>query len=602
MKMKKLVGGIVVVFVLAMALCISGIAGSGNYISKDASVYAATTTDTRTGVYKAKYAVNGKTTTEWCYLKKGKVQYSYTGFASNSSGWWYVEKGKVTFKKNDVIKGTVKNQSGWWFVKESKVQFVDSVEKNSLGWWKITDGKVDFTYTGVAKNSSGWWYIKNGKVDFNYTGLAANENGTWYIEKGKVDFDTNSWPKKEVVKGKVNGKDGWWYVKNGKVDLGYTGAADNSNGTWYVEKGRVTFSTTGVVKSGNNWIYVKNSKFLKETNSVEKNNLGWWKITDGFVDFDYTGIAKNQYGYWYCENGKVCFGREAFVDGEVNGKYDAWYVKGGKVQTDFTGTIITNDYKVTVKKGEVVAAVLLKQNVQTANEVIVEYDGNYKINRYSNSNGSWKVLETVLYTSKGYNPEYNAFRYDSNGRLLKTLSFRSDTYTYKSTYEYEYDKSGNLSKSYGGDIVRCYDKYGNLTSFKNYNSEIKYTNSYDSSGRLIKVSILEDVDSYSDPIKTIAFKYGKNSNLSEVSTLTYGGTKANYSYTYDNNGRLSGIKADSWKFNQSVEYDKKGHIIGFKWGDSYITTFKYDVFGNLIQTKHFEAGTSMDYVCVYIIR
>ena len=261
-KKKRLLKISMLLWGFVTAFCLSIIIGNYGSLSGEGRVYADESMN-KTGVYKASYTANGKTTTEWCYLKNGKVQYNYTGFASNSNGWWYVEKGKVTFKKNDVIKGTVKGQSGWWFVKGSKVQFVNSVEKNSSGWWCIKNGKVDFSFTGFAEKIASYgdanvsFYYKESKGNT----IVSRYSTWWYVKNGKVDFS-----KTDVMKGIVNGYSGWWYVKNGKVQLGeYT---------------------------------------------VAKNSSGWWAIRDGKVNFNYTGYAKNKNGCFYCENGKVVFSKK----------------------------------------------------------------------------------------------------------------------------------------------------------------------------------------------------------------------------------------------------------------------------------------------------
>ena len=297
------------------------------YNGYNAGIYRAV--DNRTGVYKAQYVSGGKTTTEWCYLVNGEVQYNYTGFASNSNGWWYIEKGRVTFNKNDVIKGNVKGQDGWWFVKGSKVQFVDSVEKNSNGWWKIKNGKVDFGFTGLAKNSNGWWYCKGGKVDFGkkdvLKGTVNGETAWWYVSGGKVQF----------VDSVEKNSNGWWRIKNGKVDFNYTGLAQNSYGWWYCKGGKVDFGKKDVLKGTVNgesgWWFVSGGQ-VKFIDSVEKNSNGWWAIFDGKVDFSYDGMATNNYGTWYCKNGKVDFSYNGtintlgcFVYTVKNGKAVDWY-------------------------------------------------------------------------------------------------------------------------------------------------------------------------------------------------------------------------------------------------------------------------------------
>ncbi len=121
------------------------------------------------------------------YIKDGKVDFSYTGFAKNNNGWWYLENGKVTFGRNDVIKGTVNGVTGWWHVVGSKVTYDNTVAKNSNGWWKITKGKVDFSYNGIAQNSNGWWYLEGGKVNLGYNGKVKVGSKVYTVRNGKVN-------------------------------------------------------------------------------------------------------------------------------------------------------------------------------------------------------------------------------------------------------------------------------------------------------------------------------------------------------------------------------------------------------------------------------
>ena len=218
-----------------------------------------------------------KNSNGWWYIKDGKVDFGYNGFAENSNGWWYLDGGKVTFKKIDVIKGTVNGTDGWWHVIGSKVTFDTTVAKNGNGWWYIKDGMVDFTHSGVEKNSNGWWRVENGKVNFGFYGFAENSNGWWYLEGGKVTFRKN-----DVIKGNADGVYGWWHVVG--------------------------------------------SKLTKDT-TVAKNSNGWWYIKDGLVDFTYNGIAHNQNGWWYLEGGKVNFG----YNGTVTADEKNYTVKNGKV-------------------------------------------------------------------------------------------------------------------------------------------------------------------------------------------------------------------------------------------------------------------------------
>lgn len=228
--------------------------------------------------YTGLYGDNGT----WVYVRNGKADFNFTGFVQNENGWWYVEKGVITFKKKDVIKGTVNGQTAWWYVKDSKVQFVNSVEKNSNGWWCIRNGKVDFNYTGVAQNSNGWWRIVNGKVDFSCNSVEKNNNG-------------------------------WWYIRGGKVDFSYTGVAKNSNGWWRIVNGKVDFNCNSVEKNDNGWWYIRNGKVDFGYTGVAKNSNGWWRIENGKVNFAFEGIAENSNGRWYLKNGKVSFGTTGMI-------------------------------------------------------------------------------------------------------------------------------------------------------------------------------------------------------------------------------------------------------------------------------------------------
>ncbi len=280
-----------------------------------------------TGVVKAS---DGK----WYYYDDGKVDTSYTGFASNAKGDWYVEKGKVTFNTSSVIQdttGALGTKGTWYYVEKSNVKYIDTVAKNSKGWWVIQDGKVNFNYTGFASNSKGDWYIQKGKVTFATTSVikdttgALGAKGTWYYVKGSKVTYTNTVAKNSS---------GWWVIQKGKVNFNYTGFASNSNGDWYAEKGKVTFKTTGVIKDASGalgtkgaWYYVKGSK-VTYTNTVAKNSSGWWKITKGKVDFGFTGIASNSYGSWYIQKGKVNFG----YTGNVKYSGKTYRIVKGKVQ------------------------------------------------------------------------------------------------------------------------------------------------------------------------------------------------------------------------------------------------------------------------------
>ncbi len=248
---------------------------------------------------------------KWYYYVNGSVDYSYTGFATNSNGKWYVEKGKVTKTTNGVFKdktGALGSSSEWYYVLNSKVQtsFTGLANySNASGWWYITRGKVDRSYNGLAKNKNGWFYLTNGKVDRSYTGFAQNSNGKWYVTKGKLTRKDNTVLKDS--KGAIGSKNAWYYVVGSKVQTSFTGLANysNSSGWWYITKGKVDRSYNGLAKNKNGWFY----------------------LTNGKVNRSYTGLATNSNG--------------------------TWYVKNGKVQKSFTGTITIGGKKYSVTKGKV---------------------------------------------------------------------------------------------------------------------------------------------------------------------------------------------------------------------------------------------------------
>ncbi len=205
----------------------------------------------------------------WWYANDdGIVDFTYTGFATNSNGEWYVVNSKVDFSHNSVYQdttGAIGTAGTWYYVVGDKVQtdYTGVANySNAAGWWYIKNGAVDFTANTVAHNNNGWWYVTGGKVQFGYTGLAnySNSNGWWYISSGKVDFSYN---------GLANNKNGWFYLSGGKVQFGYTGFAQNSYGKWYVQSGKVTFTangtytdTTGAIGTKGTSYKVVNSKVV----------------------------------------------------------------------------------------------------------------------------------------------------------------------------------------------------------------------------------------------------------------------------------------------------------------------------------------------------
>ncbi len=77
--------------------------------AEDGNLYAYyndTVVDSYTGVLQE------PTSGTWYYVKDGKVDLTYTGFASNSEGEWYIKDGKVDFSYNGETEESATNADG----------------------------------------------------------------------------------------------------------------------------------------------------------------------------------------------------------------------------------------------------------------------------------------------------------------------------------------------------------------------------------------------------------------------------------------------------------------------------------------------------------
>lgn len=129
------------------------------------------------------------------------------------------------------------------------------------------------------------------------------------------------------------------------------------------------------------------------------------------------------------------------------------------------------------------------------------------------------------------------------GYRAKTVSVytwqNSGWYDNGTTYEYTYDKYGNITKNSGLSYKYKYDKKGNMIECKEYGnigerSYLRYTEvyTYNKKGYLVKNKhVAEDVMNYSK------YKYDKKGNLIKRVTYSKKGKKVcetNYSYTFKN--------------------------------------------------------------------
>ncbi len=369
----------------------------------------------------------------WRISINGKIDYNYTGLATNENGTYYLENGKITFKYN----GICSTDTGDYVVEKSKVKTdcTEVMQVNGI-WRMVVNGKVEYDYEGLGTNKNGAWYVKegtikfdytdtfyrgdtayiiegnqikafcdknttevmkidniwrmviNGKVDYNYTGIGINSNGTWYLENGKVTFKYTGVAKTNsgdyIVKGskvqtdctevmQVNGI--WRMVVNGKIEYDYDGIGTNKNGTWYVKEGTIKFDYTGTYYEGDRAYIVEGNKvkadFPRTGSEVVLIEKTWRMVIDGKVDYNYTGIGTNSNGTWYLENGKVTF-KYTGVAKTNSGDY---IVKGSKVQTDCTEVMQVNGIWRMVVNGK----------------VEYDYDG-----IGTNSNGTWYVKEGTI--------------------------------------------------------------------------------------------------------------------------------------------------------------------------------------------------------------
>lgn len=261
------------------------IGGSGTDIVK----INGTWTYTVNGEPDYSYTGLAKNSNGWYYIKNGVLDRSYTGFAKNENGSWYITNGKLTRKDNSVLKdtkGAIGAKNEWYYVVGSKVQYnYTGFASNENGSWYMTNGKLTRKDDTVLKDTKGaigakntWYYVVGSKVQSDFTGLAnyKNSSGWWYITKGKVDRSVNT-----VAKN----KNGWYYVVNGKVQKDFTGLANykNSSGWWYITNGRVDRTYTGIAQNKNGWYYIKNGKVQKSFSGTVTIDGTKYSVTNGKV-------------------------------------------------------------------------------------------------------------------------------------------------------------------------------------------------------------------------------------------------------------------------------------------------------------------------------
>ena len=239
----------------------------------------------------------------------------------------------------------------------------------------------------------------------------------------------------------------------------------------------------------------------------------------------------------------------------------------------------------------------------SANHYKYKYDGNGNIieTSFKNDNGGDGSATHYEYDSNGniimYEDGYSKYywEYYEDGTVSKHRSERNDYYVKDEIdySEYIYDRSGVISESidsrmqevqsfldgeeknyYVRSVTKMsYDDYGNQTSQYttddgNVKIDIKYTNTYDSEGRLIS------------KVKT------ENDFLHNTETTIT-------TFEYDNNGNLvkeiSGDTTTTYKYNSNNKLVTELFKINSKWqDDEYRYEYEYDSYGNAVKcTKYY---------------
>ena len=116
---------------------------------------------------------------------------SYTGFGIKNGDWLYYNNGKDTSNVTNVIKGSVKDTSTWWYVKKGKVDFsyTGLVKGSDNKWYYVTKGQYDKKYVGLSRTTSDSkkiYYVKDGTWQNKYTGKITYNKKTYNIKAGKV--------------------------------------------------------------------------------------------------------------------------------------------------------------------------------------------------------------------------------------------------------------------------------------------------------------------------------------------------------------------------------------------------------------------------------
>lgn len=158
---------------------------------------------------------------------------------------------------------------------------------------------------GGLSNEDGAWkyYDENGEVMTSFTGLVNFEGGKFFVRNGVVDTTVNGVQSPDAKS--------FYFFANGQICSNFTGFAEYA-GQWFVVK-------NGVLQTSYNGLY-------------EYDGEKFWVAAGQKTH--YSGLMKTEEGWLYLSNGQFYPTTDLIhYDGEI------FYVKNGKLQESFTGTV-----------------------------------------------------------------------------------------------------------------------------------------------------------------------------------------------------------------------------------------------------------------------
>ena len=231
-----------------------------------------------------------------------------------------------------------------------------------------------------------------------------------------------------------------------------------------------------------------------------------------------------------------------------------------------------------------------------------EYDNLDRVTKiYQTENNTESLVYEMIYNGEGDLYELRNYRtlrasffdYDHAGRCMaskeRSFSMSGNTSSYGSmisSYAYQYDECNNLTKltcsvlDSTWSTTYTYDK-DNRSKTTTLSSGKVITNAYDAIGRLAS----RKIGLSSDYITTLTYVPGNGTNKTTGLVSTYqNGSDAAYSYTYDDNGNITGITQGSTSI--TYEYDTANRLTRENNGLTNETvTYEYDVWGNILNRK-----------------